>query len=591
MNKVSFKAKVIAANTIVLAAIIIAVCFFVVNGIYGLSYDMHEKSLKSHAYAINNVIYQTIMANEGAIAAELSSHATSLAETVFSKYNITCFIYDTEAGFLASSETDFPEALLSPKAKSAVAGKYEGVYALKHNGINHIAVFAPLADAQAENYGMIALLWPMRQEMKTTSRVITVFAIIGVFFAIISVLVYNSAYKVLFKPFRELGNDIASFPKDGSKFALRDVYSKEDELQGIIAGVNGLIEHANERSAHASSIKFSFVAGISALQDAVVAINLLGEPMVTNDKFSQYFPSDTDYFAVVSYIDEAIKKAHAGNEPIDTEFELDERNFLATACPVPGIPNSSIAVIKDVTSIKKMEQAQRKFISSISHELRTPLTTIKGYIDLLERRGTGDPEVTSKALATTSSEIARLLRLVDELLNLDSYSSMEFDLIFSNIAPDELIAEAVAQMNMASEETGILVHYNRISLPNIKGDRDRLKQVFLNIIDNAVKYSDPGNAVRVIASFDAEFLEVAVRDYGVGIPSNMQEKVFDTFYRVEEDRSRLRGGVGLGLSIVRNIVRRHNGSVSIESLPDQGTLVTLKLPLAIKKEGSEDAAS
>jgi signal transduction histidine kinase len=591
MNKVSFKAKVIAANTIVLAAIIIAVCFFVVNGIYGLSYDMHEKSLKSHAYAINNVIYQTIMANEGAIAAELSSHATSLAETVFSKYNITCFIYDTEAGFLASSETDFPEALLSPKAKSAVAGKYEGVYALKHNGINHIAVFAPLADAQAENYGMIALLWPMRQEMKTTSRVITVFAIIGVFFAIISVLVYNSAYKVLFKPFRELGNDIASFPKDGSKFALRDVYSKEDELQGIIAGVNGLIEHANERSALASSIKFSFVAGISALQDAVVAINLLGEPMVTNDKFSQYFPSDTDYFAVVSYIDEAIKKAHAGNEPIDTEFELDERNFLATACPVPGIPNSSIAVIKDVTSIKKMEQAQRKFISSISHELRTPLTTIKGYIDLLERRGTGDPEVTSKALATTSSEIARLLRLVDELLNLDSYSSMEFDLIFSNIAPDELIAEAVAQMNMASEETGILVHYNRISLPNIKGDRDRLKQVFLNIIDNAVKYSDPGNAVRVIASFDAEFLEVAVRDYGVGIPSNMQEKVFDTFYRVEEDRSRLRGGVGLGLSIVRNIVRRHNGSVSIESLPDQGTLVTLKLPLAIKKEGSEDAAS
>jgi signal transduction histidine kinase len=201
---------------------------------------------------------------------------------------------------------------------------------------------------------------------------------------------------------------------------------------------------------------------------------------------------------------------------------------------------------------------------------------------MLQRRGTGDSTLTEKALSTTKSEAQRLLRLVNDIMNMNHYSNIEFDLIFSNIDPDELISEAVSQMNVKADELKIFVSYNRMNLPEIIGDRDRLKQVLINVIDNAIKYSDPEDVVRVIASYDASYLEITIRDYGPGIPQDMTEKVFDTFYRVEEDRSRLRGGFGLGLSIVKNIVNRHSGSVSIESLPNQGTLVTIRLPLVSK---------
>ena len=123
------------------------------------------------------------------------------------------------------------------------------------------------------------------------------------------------------------------------------------------------------------------------------------------------------------------------------------------------------------------------------------------------------------------------------------------------------------------------IDYKRLELPTIRGDYDRLKQVFINILDNAIKYSNPGDIINVVAINYDDYVEISIRDHGPGIPEENLSRIFDAFYRVEEDRSRQIGGTGLGLSIVKSIVGSHNGHVRIESKTGEGTMVAVKLLL------------
>ena len=132
-------------------------------------------------------------------------------------------------------------------------------------------------------------------------------------------------------------------------------------------------------------------------------------------------------------------------------------------------------------------------------------------------------------------------------------------------------------MKIKSQKYNVDIDYNRLELPTVRGDYDRLKQVFINVLDNAIKYSNPGDIINVVAINYDDYVEVSIRDYGPGIPEENLNRIFDAFYRVEEDRSRQIGGTGLGLSIVKSIVKSHNGQVSIESKAGEGTMVVVKL--------------
>jgi signal transduction histidine kinase len=198
---------------------------------------------------------------------------------------------------------------------------------------------------------------------------------------------------------------------------------------------------------------------------------------------------------------------------------------------------------------------------------------------MLNRRGTENTELTKKAIDTINKESQRLLRLVDDVLLMNKYDKLDFDMIFSDMDIDDVLNDVIEAMRMKSLKYGIDISYKATELPKILGDYDRIKQVFINVLDNAIKYSYEGGKINVTVTLNNnKYIQVDIRDYGIGVPNDMIDNVFEAFYRVDEERSRQRGGIGMGLSIVRQIIKSHGGEVVLSSQEGEGTLVSITLP-------------
>ena len=230
-------------------------------------------------------------------------------------------------------------------------------------------------------------------------------------------------------------------------------------------------------------------------------------------------------------------------------------------------------------NLRRLDRIRTDFVANVSHELKTPLTLIKGYIETLEDRAMDDKEAATKFISIIKEHADRLGHIVDDLLSLselelsdDSVHKTEFDL-------KELIDEVSLGFGHAlSEKKQELTVNSEGSDFRIKADRDKIEQVFVNLIDNAIKYTKESGRIELsLIKHDREVI-VNVRDDGIGIPKEHRERVFERFYRVDRARSREFGGTGLGLSIVKHIVLAHDGKITIESEPYKGTKICVTLP-------------
>ncbi len=241
----------------------------------------------------------------------------------------------------------------------------------------------------------------------------------------------------------------------------------------------------------------------------------------------------------------------------------------------------AIVVIHDVTEQRKSEQLRREFVANVSHELRTPLTNVKSYAETIA--GTGDlpPELERQFLGVIISEADRMTRIVQDLLTLSKfdYGKMEMNISrfsFAATVRDVCEAEAIDARNHGHELTVAVPE----GLPEVNGDRERIEQVLMNVISNAIKYTPDGGHIRVRAGARGQKVWACVEDNGIGIPEKDLPQLFERFYRVDKARSRESGGTGLGLSIAREILNQHKGDIRIESVYGEGTTVTVTLPTA-----------
>ncbi len=248
--------------------------------------------------------------------------------------------------------------------------------------------------------------------------------------------------------------------------------------------------------------------------------------------------------------------------------------------------SGAILAVRDITEYRSLERAKTAFVSDVSHELRTPLTTIQSAVDLIERaRGRLDP-LEHRALELADQELKRIRGMVEELLTLTLMDSRQYALEVAPTDLDAVIRSALESMETKAKRFGIELHYagddTRGGLeddrPRCLCDARKIYQVLLNLLDNAVKYSDPGARVEVRVLDDYDFVTVRIEDTGVGIPEEDLPNLFDRFYRVNKDRSRATGGSGLGLAISKQIVDLHGGALSVKSKVDVGSTFDLKLP-------------
>lgn len=232
--------------------------------------------------------------------------------------------------------------------------------------------------------------------------------------------------------------------------------------------------------------------------------------------------------------------------------------------------------------IEGIFRAQQQFVGDVSHELRSPLTAIRGNLDLLRRGAADDPNARQEAIAAIDSESARMQRLVSDLLLL-AQAEVGFKIRKEPVELDTILLDVYRQARSTSK--GVTVTLAQEDQAQVLGDADRLKQLLLNLVDNAIKYTQPGGTVTLSLVRDTDSVRVAIKDTGIGIPSQDLEKIFDRFYRVDKARSRdplavSGGGTGLGLSIAKWIAEAHGGNIRVESQPGKGSTFTVSLPLA-----------
>lgn len=241
--------------------------------------------------------------------------------------------------------------------------------------------------------------------------------------------------------------------------------------------------------------------------------------------------------------------------------------------------SGAVITLNDVTSVRKLEQIRTEFVSNVTHELKTPLTSIRGFVETLKNGAIEDTVVAAKFLDIIDIEAERLYTLINDILQLSEIEAMRKDDNVMETDLKQIIDEVVLILKSAADKKN--VHIEVISHHEIPiiANRNRIKQMLINLIDNAIKYNVENGNVYVKAEKSSGKTTIIVKDTGIGIPEKHHSRVFERFYRVDKGRSRNMGGTGLGLSIVKHIVNLYSGDINIISEPGKGTEFIVKLPL------------
>lgn len=271
-----------------------------------------------------------------------------------------------------------------------------------------------------------------------------------------------------------------------------------------------------------------------------------------------------------------------GGERQSTMLEVGPQHIFLQAVGIPlesSLPGDTMLLFQDLTQLRRLETVRRDFISNVSHELRTPLASLKALAETLQEGALEDAPAARRFILRMDTEIDSLTQLVNELLELSRIESGKVPLSFHRIKPCDLIRPAHERMALQVERAGLeLIFECPPDLPAVFADPDRITQVMINLVHNAIKFTPPGGMITISAYQDGDLIVFFVRDTGVGIDRNDLGRIFERFYKA--DRARTGGGMGLGLSIARHMIESHGGYIWVESEEGEGSTFNFSLPIA-----------
>jgi two-component system phosphate regulon sensor histidine kinase PhoR len=242
----------------------------------------------------------------------------------------------------------------------------------------------------------------------------------------------------------------------------------------------------------------------------------------------------------------------------------------------------ALVVLNDITRLRQLEGMRKEFVANVSHELKTPITSIKGFVDTLREGALDDKEYARGFLERIGRNADRLNSIIDDLLKLSRIERdvSQEEVMLEPFNLNEVVQAAISACAVKAEDRNIRIVMNSPGNVQAPVDPTLLEQAVINLLDNAIKYSDPGQQVEVDVERADVFANIRVRDHGCGIGEEHFPRLFERFYRVDKARSRKLGGTGLGLAIVKHIALAHRGQVSVESVPGEGSVFTISIPLA-----------
>jgi two-component system, OmpR family, phosphate regulon sensor histidine kinase PhoR len=381
---------------------------------------------------------------------------------------------------------------------------------------------------------------------------------------------------IISTPIRKLSR--ASKSLASGDFKARVPLQGGDEIQELSVSFNEMAEKLEKSFADLSSSKEELESIISSMDEGLMVIDAQGRILLVNRSAEALMDSGKAagryYWELIrspklnSLVDAATQASMAD------EISLDDKVYLCSITPI-RTGKAKIIILHDVTEMRRLEDIKKDLVVNVSHELRTPLTAIKGFTEtMMEERTDRDHEYLEIILRHTD----RLMNIINDLLQLSELEAKETAVSREEVNVKALIEGVLAMFGQKLKAKDLKAELEDADgAVVIKGDPFRLEQLFINLIDNAVKYTEQGGITIRLEKSSGDAV-IKISDTGIGIPKEHLGRIFERFYVVDKSRSRKLGGTGLGLAIVKHIVTLHKGTISVSSKPYSGTTFTITLP-------------
>lgn len=516
---------------------------------------------------------------------ELDAYVKEVGKQI--KTRIT--VIDFNGKVIADSKRN-PVSMENHKGRPEVKDAFNGAYgqALRFSTTVHdemLYVALPVIDHNSNKMiGVIRVSLYLKQINSLTSKLafdIIQIAVIVVFLSLIGVLIFS---RNISKPLNLLS--LASHKVAMGDFDAKVYLKGRDEIKELADNFNNMTEKLKELFDQVMSQKEELNTLIRTIQEPLAVLDLNGTILLANKSFSSVFAFNDNpgihYTEVIPEegFDSIFKQAVLDKKSFTQEIEISNDFFICSANYIES-KKEVVLLLHNITEIKKLEKMKKDFVVNVSHELRTPLTAIKGFVETLEDETDGETEL--HYISIIKRHTNRLINIVQDLLILSELEEPSSTLMLSKVDIRFLCDNVVKIFEQKITEKNLeLVLDIQSDFPKMKVDTFRMEQVFVNLIDNAIKYTDAGN-VNIKVNHDGKNVCIQISDSGVGITKEDQKRIFERFYIADKSRSRKVGGTGLGLSIVKHIVLLHNGEINVFSEPGKGTTFKIILPLDPEK--------
>ena len=397
---------------------------------------------------------------------------------------------------------------------------------------------------------------------------------------VLSLFLAVKLVKIIVYPINEL-QKVTSKIENGDLNKRAIIYNY-DEIGFLAQTFNNIADQLEIRIIDSLDKKNKLEAILESMESGVIAIDNNENIILINSYSQKLFDLKEDNigkkisdciidYDLINFIREI---PEIGTKEIKL-FHPIERELRVKKSPIINYLNNSIGIVitvQDITDIKRLENMRSEFVANVSHELKTPLTSIKGFSETL--RYVDDSETKNKFLDIIDKESERLTNLINDILilsNIENIHKMESE--YFN--PGDVIENVLDMVKSQAYKKSIIIKYNDCFNSEILGSKDKFHQLAVNLIENAIKYSNENGVVKIDLTLEEQYFVFKVKDNGIGIPKNDIPRIFESFYRV--DKSRSTRGTGLGLAIVKHIVKLFNGEISVKSKVGRGSTFTVKI--------------
>ncbi|MBR9978510.1 MAG: HAMP domain-containing protein [Bacteroidetes bacterium] len=494
--------------------------------------------------------------------------------------------------------------LLRPEVQQARTGQ-RSMYTRYSNTLNMNTMYAAvkLSDG-AGDYGVLRTAVPLHTVEQSVTGLQWQIIVGGLIIALFAGLLSLSISRRITRPIEVLKQGARRFSDGDLDFRLP--VPKSEELRDLAVAMNTMAGQLRERLLQITQQHGVQDAVLSSMVEGVIAFDMQERLINVNHSAARLLRIDIEKSrgkaiqevvrnaGLQRFVEETLAAGHATEGYISIVDEIER--FLqvhgSILRDVQDAPIGVVVVMNDYTELRNLEKVRREFVANVSHELKTPITSIKGFVETLLDGAMHDREDAERFLGIVARQADRLNAIIEDLLSLsrvEQGSERDQHVVLSEAPLRDVVLSAVQSCQMDADAKNMRIETHADTELSAMMNQQLLEQVLINLVGNAIKYSDEGKTITVaVERNDAKEILLTVRDQGYGIEAEHLPRLFERFYRVDKARSRTLGGTGLGLSIVKHIVQAHNGRIDVRSTPGEGSTFVIILPAASTVAVKED---